>query len=95
MFSCIYIYIFLVFFYDIFFADVGHETKFAKFAMYLIGVIFACSFVCGSGSRVCVPADPGDRTVSILLAVIPGAPMLVLWRIVAEHQCHDYYRRDT
>ena len=44
------------------------------------GIIFACELVCGSGC-VCVPADPGDRTVSILLAVIPGALMLALRRI--------------
>ena len=51
--------------------------------------------VCGSGSRVCVPAEPGDRNVSIHLAVIPGALMLALRRIVVEHKYHDYHRRDT
>jgi len=41
--------------------------------MFLIGVICARELVRGSGSRVCVPADPGGRTVSILLTIIPGA----------------------
>ena len=52
--------------------------------MFLVCVVCAFELVYSSGSRVCDPADPCDRTVSILLTVIPGT-------LIVEPVCYSVH----